>query len=140
MSHKFSVIGLNHGHINGQVQGLLATGEWKLKHVFAEEEDLLDAFTGKFTDCVVAESIEQVLEDEEVELIASASINAHRGLLAVKVLESGKHFFVDKPCATTIEDLDAIRTAVDSSGKKWFAFFGEMVLSADATSEPCLIA
>jgi predicted dehydrogenase len=131
MSHTFSVIGLNHGHINGQVQGLLATGEWKLKHVFAEEQDLLDAFTGKFTDAAAAESIEQILEDEEVELIATASINAHRGPLAVKALESGKHFFVDKPCATTIEDLDAIRAAVDSSGKKWFAFFGEMVLSAE---------
>jgi hypothetical protein len=40
MGHVFSVIGLNHGHINGQVKGLLDTGQWSLKHVFAVEEDL----------------------------------------------------------------------------------------------------
>jgi predicted dehydrogenase len=130
MSHTFSVIGLNHGHINGQVQGLLATG-WKLKQVFAEEQDLLDAFTAKFTDATVAESAEQILEDEVVELIASASINSHRAPLAVQALDAGKHFFVDKPCATSIQDLDAIKDAVARSGKKWFAFFGEMVLSAE---------
>lgn len=131
MSNTFSVIGLNHGHINGQVSGLLGTGDWTLKHVYAEEQDLLDALTKKFPDADVAENVDQILEDDDVELIASASINADRAPLAVRALDAGKHFFVDKPCATTLEDLDAIKSAVERSGKKWFAFFGEMVLSAE---------
>ncbi|MBS14149.1 MAG: oxidoreductase [Gemmatimonadetes bacterium] len=130
MSHTFSVIGLNHGHINGQVQGLLKTGDWSIKHVYAAEPDLLEAFTTKFTDVTVAESEAQVLEDDS-ELIASASINADRGPLAVRALEAGKHFFVDKPCVTTLKDLEVIKAAVEATGKKWFAFFGEMVLSAE---------
>ena len=80
MSHVFSVIGLNHGHINGQVKGLLDTSKWKLKHVYAAEEDLLQNFAGRYPDAIVAESIEQVLEDDEVELmrrLRSMPIEAH---------------------------------------------------------------
>jgi predicted dehydrogenase len=127
MAHVFSVIGLNHGHINGQVKGLLDTGKWKLKHVFAEEEDLRAAFVARYPDAIVAESVAQVLEDEEVELIASASINAHRGPLAVQSLKAGKHFFVDKPCVTTLEQMEEIKAVVEETGLKWFAFFGEML-------------
>ncbi len=130
MSHSFSVIGLNHGHIYGQVQGLLEAG-WTLKHVYAAEEDLVGQFTSKFANVDVVESAAHILEDEGIDLIASASINADRGPLAVEAMDAGKHFFVDKPCVTTIPQLDAIKKAVDRTGKKWFAFFGEMVLSAE---------
>ena len=95
MSHVFSVIGLNHSHIQGQVKGLLDTGRWKLKDVYAAEEDLLQDFVKRFPDANVADSAEQILEDDDVELVASASINADRGPIAVQVLDADKHFFVD---------------------------------------------
>ena len=63
MSHSFSVIGLNHGHIYGQVQGLLEAG-WTLKHVYAAEEDLVGQFTSKFANVDVVESAAHILEDE----------------------------------------------------------------------------
>ena len=130
MAHVFSVIGLNHGHIYGQVKGLLDTGKWRLKQVFAEEPDLLKAFQDRYPDATVAGDTDEILADPEVELIASASINAHRGPLAVRALEAGKHFFVDKPCVTTLEQLEAVRDSVDRCGRRWFAFFGEMVTNA----------
>ena len=130
MPHVFSVIGLNHGHINGQTRGLLESGEWTLKHVYADERDLLEAFCERFPEGQVAGGVDDILGDPEVELIASASINAHRGPLAVKVLDAGKHFFVDKPCVTTVEQLEEVKTAVERSGKRWFAFFGEMATNA----------
>ena len=126
MAHIFSVIGLNHGHIYGQVKGLLDTGKWRLKHVFAAEDDLRQGFLARYPDAIVAESVAQILEDEDVELIVSASINADKGPLAVQALQAGKHFFVDKPCVTTLSDMEDIKKAVEKSGKKWFAFFGEM--------------
>jgi len=130
MSHVFSVIGLNHGHIYGQAKGLLDTGQWTLKHVYAEEEDLRAQFTRRVPDVQVAGSVDEILGDPEVELIASASINAHRGPLAVQALDAGKHFFVDKPCVTTLAQLAEVRAATARSGKRWFAFFGEMVTEA----------
>ena len=129
MNHVFSVIGLNHGHINGQVKGLLDTGQWKLKHVYAPEEDLLQAFLQRFPEATVAENVAQILEDDEVEMVASASINGDRGPLAVRVLDAGKHFFVDKPCVTTRDQVEEVKGAVERSGKNWFAFFGEMATS-----------
>ena len=127
MSHVFSVIGLNHGHVYAQVKGLLDTGKWTLKHVFAEEADLLEGFRKRYPNAVAAGSVNDILGDPEVDLIASASINAHRGPLAVRALEAGKHFFVDKPCVTTLAQLADVKAAVGRTGKRWFAFFGEMV-------------
>ena len=133
MAHVFSVIGLNHGHIYGQVKGLLDTGQWRLKHVFAAEDDLRQGFLARYPDVIAAETVSQILEDGEVELIASAAINADRGPLAVQALDAGKHVFVDKPCATTLDQLEAVKAAVARSGKKWFAFFGEMVTHVGVT-------
>jgi predicted dehydrogenase len=98
--------------------------------VFAEEADLLAGFRERYPDAAAARCVEEVLEDPEVELVASASINAHRGPLAVRALDAGKHFFVDKPCVTRLEQLEAVKAAVERSGKRWFAFFGEMVTDA----------
>jgi predicted dehydrogenase len=130
MAHVFSVVGLNHAHIYGQTQGLLDTGKWRLKHVHAEETDLLKVFQERYPDATAAASVDDVLGDPEVELVASAAINAHRGPLAVRTLEAGKHFFVDKPCVTTLEHLEAVKSAVEATGRRWFAFFGEMVTDA----------
>lgn len=130
MNHVFSVIGLNHAHIYGQTKGLLDTGNWRLKQVFAEEPDLLGQFLDRYPDAEKVESIEEILGDSEVELIATASINSRRGPLAVQALDSGKHVFVDKPCVTTLDQLEQVKAATKRSGKIWFAFFGEMVTNA----------
>ncbi len=127
MEHIFSVIGLNHGHIYGQVKGLLDTGKWKLKHVYAAEDDLREGFLSRYPGVISAETPAQVLEDDEVEMVASAAINSDRGPLAVQAMDAGKHFFVDKPCATELDQLEGVKKAVERSGKKWFAYFGEMV-------------
>ena len=44
---RFSVIGLNHGHINGQTETVLRGGG-ELVSFYAKEPDLVAAFTKKF--------------------------------------------------------------------------------------------
>ena len=46
-SVRFSVIGINHGHIYGQTDLLLRAGA-ELVAVYAREADLLEAYTKKY--------------------------------------------------------------------------------------------
>ena len=50
---RFGVIGINHGHINGQVEAVLRGGG-ELVAVYAKEPDLLAAFTKRFPQAKVA--------------------------------------------------------------------------------------
>ena len=74
---RFSVIGINHGHIYGQVNLLLRAGA-ELVAVFAPEADLLANFTETYPQARVARSEGEILEDATIHLIVSAAIAAQR--------------------------------------------------------------
>jgi len=121
---KFAVIGLNHGHIYGQVEGLLTIPGAQFVGFAAVEDDLAAQFAARYPD-VPRRTKSELLADPAIDLIASASINAERGPLGVETLRAGKHYFVDKPPLTRLEDVDAIEAALQASGKMMFVFYGE---------------
>jgi len=53
--------------------------------------------------------IKEVLGDAEVDLVLIATRHDSHGELVLKALEAGKHVFVEKPLATTQEQLDKIK-------------------------------
>ena len=91
---KFSVIGLNHGHINGQTETVLRGGG-ELVSFYAKEPDLIAAFTKKFPQAKLARSEKEILEDKSIQLIVSASIPNERAPLGIDVMRHGKDFMVD---------------------------------------------
>jgi hypothetical protein len=95
-SIRFSVIGINHSHIYGMVSSLIGGGG-ELIMVYAREPDLLKTFTKTFPGVKVARSEEEILEDNTIRLVASASIPVDRAPLGIKVMEAGKDFMTDKP-------------------------------------------
>ncbi|PCI73567.1 MAG: oxidoreductase [Gammaproteobacteria bacterium] len=54
-------------------------------------------------------NIDDVLGDAEIELVLIATRHDSHGELVLKALEAGKHVFVEKPLATTQEQLDKIK-------------------------------
>lgn len=120
----FSVTGLDHGHIFGQTNGLIDAGG-TLKYVYDSDPVKLDNFMERYPDATRADSLEQILEDEETICVASASIPCDRGPLGVKVLEAGKHYFTDKSPFTTLEQLEDAKAAVAASGKRYMVYFSE---------------
>ena len=76
-SIRFSVIGLNHGHIYGMTDALLGGGG-KLVSVYAREPELLAAFSKRYPNVKVAGSEEEILDDSSVQMVASASIPVDR--------------------------------------------------------------
>ena len=66
---KFGVIGINHGHINSQVEAVIRGGG-ELVSMFAKEPDLTAAFVKRFPQAKVARSEAEVLEDKSIQLVA----------------------------------------------------------------------
>ena len=121
---KFAVIGIDHGHIYGQVEGLLSIPGTTCAGVATAEPHLLKEFSQRFPGIAVR-SRESILADPTIDLIACAAINSRRGALAVESMSHGKHFFVDKPPLTDLHQLDPLRRAVESSGRLYFVYFSE---------------
>jgi predicted dehydrogenase len=105
---RFAVIGMNHSHINGQVQ-TVTRGGGQLVSFYAKEAELAAAFAKRFPDAKLARSEQEILEDPTIQLIVSASIPNERAPLGIKAMEHGKDFMVDKPAATTLDQLAEVR-------------------------------
>jgi predicted dehydrogenase len=128
---KFGVIGINHGHVNSQVQAVIRGGG-ELVSMFAKEPDLTAAFVKRFPQAKVAKSEAEVLEDKSLQLIVSASIPVERGPLGVRVMKHGKDFMVDKPGITTLEQLAECRR-VQAETKRIFSIMYSERLENRAT-------
>jgi predicted dehydrogenase len=105
---KFGVVGLNHGHINSQVEAVIRGGG-ELVSMFAKEPDLTAAFVKRFPQVKVARTEAEVLEDKTTQLVVSAAIPDERAPLGVRVMKHGKDYMVDKPGITTLGQLAEVR-------------------------------
>src|SRR5207245_5419656 len=70
---RFAAIGLNHGHINGQVDAV-RRGGGELVSFFAKEPDLAAAFGKRYPEAKRARSEQEILEDPAIQLIVTAAI------------------------------------------------------------------
>jgi predicted dehydrogenase len=113
---RFAVIGVNHGHINGQIASVTAGGG-RLVSFFAKEPDLAAAFAKRYPDAKPAREAKEILEDPSIPLVLSASIPNERAPLGAEVMRHGKDFLVDKPGATTIEQLAELRRVQARTGR-----------------------
>jgi predicted dehydrogenase len=105
---RFAAVGLNHSHINGQVDTVIRGGG-QLVSFFAKEPDLAAAFAKRFPAAKLARSEREILEDPAIQLVVSAAIPNERVPLGVEAMRHGKDFMADKPAATTLEQLAEAR-------------------------------
>jgi predicted dehydrogenase len=121
---KFSVIGLNHSHIYGQVD-CVARGGGELASFYAKEPDLAQAFAKRYPAAKAARSEKEILEDKSVQLVLSAAIPSERAPLGVEVMKHGKDYMSDKPAATTMAQVEEIRRVQASTGRIFSVLFSE---------------
>jgi len=105
---RCAAIGLNHSHIYGQVDAV-RRGGGDLVAFYAPEQDLAADFSRRVPGAKLARSAREILEDDRIQLIVSASIPNERAPLAIEAMRHGKDFMVDKPAATTLEQLAELR-------------------------------
>ncbi|MEA3163509.1 MAG: hypothetical protein QOE88_1327 [Verrucomicrobiota bacterium] len=120
----FAAVALDHGHINGQCNGLLEAGA-ELHWVFDPDPQKVEAFRKSFPMARVARSLDEVLEDPSVNLVAAAAVPSERGPLGTKVMRAGKNYFTDKTPFTTLDQLAEARSVAADTGRKYMVYFSE---------------
>lgn len=115
---------LDHGHIYGQCNGLVEAGA-VIKWVYDPVPERVAAFVSKFPDARPARSLEEILEDPEVRLVAAAAVPNQHGPLGCRVMEAGKDYFTDKAPFTTLEQLEQARRTCEATGRKYAVYFSE---------------
>jgi predicted dehydrogenase len=121
---RFAAIGLNHGHIYGQVNAVLSGGG-ELVSFFAKEPDLAAAFSQRYPQARLARSEREILEDTSVQLVLSASIPDERGPLGVEAMRHGKDYMADKPAMTTLAQLAEVRRVQAQTGRIFSVYYSE---------------
>ena len=135
----FAAIGLDHGHIYGQSEGLLGAGA-TLKWVYDPDPAKVQAFKEKFPQVRIARSEAEVLDDPEVQLVAGAAVTSERAALGIRVMDAGKDYFTDKAPLTTLEQLAAAKAAVERTGRKYAVYYSERLHVETAVFASQLIA
>ena len=97
------VTALDHGHINGMTNGLIEAGA-TIKYVYDPDAEKVANYLESFPDVTVAESLEQILEDPEIQLVAAAAVPNLRSALGNRVMRAGKDYFTDKTGFTTLNN------------------------------------
>ncbi|GIO56564.1 Gfo/Idh/MocA family protein [Paenibacillus cineris] len=120
----FAAAALDHGHIYGMCNGLIEAGA-TLKWVYDPEPARSQAFADKFPQVQIADSLEQVLGDPEVRLVAAAAVPSERCALGLQVMDAGKDYFTDKTPFTSLDQLEAARRKVKETGQKYAVYYSE---------------
>ena len=122
----FAAARLDHGHINGMCNGLTEAGA-TLKWVYDPDEKKVEAFRKSFPQAKAARSLDEILADPEIKLVAAAAITSERGPLGCHVMEAGKDYFTDKAPVTTFEQLAQAREVVARTKRKFFVYYSERI-------------
>ncbi|MCL1787252.1 MAG: Gfo/Idh/MocA family oxidoreductase [Defluviitaleaceae bacterium] len=135
----FAAIGLDHGHIGGMCNGLMEAGA-NLKWIYDPDPKKVQAYLAMYPNASAARSEEEVLQDPEVALVASAAVPSERCAVGLRAMAAGKDYFVDKAPLTTLEQLAAAKDMVAKTGKKYAVYYSERLHTESAIFAGQLIA
>lgn len=135
----FAAIGLDHDHIYGMCNGLSEAGG-ALRWVYDPDPVKVAAFCKRYPRVQAAPSEQAVLDDGAVSLVAAANVPGDRAALGLRVMDSAKHYFTDKPPMTTLAQLDQARAKAASTGKKYAVYFSERLHVESAVYAGQLVA
>jgi len=120
----FAATGLDHGHIYGQCNGLIEAGG-TLRYVYDPDPKKVAAFVEKYPQAKPVDSLETILDDPAIRLVAAAAIPCDRGPLGVRVMEAGKDYFTDKAPFTSLDQLEKARETVARTARKYMVYYSE---------------
>jgi predicted dehydrogenase len=129
---RFAVIGLNHNHINDQVEAVQGGGG-ELVAFHAKEPDLASRFARRFPGAKLVRDEREILEDGRVQLVLSALVPDERAPLGIRVMRHGKDYMADKPGVTTLEQLAEARRVQQETRRIYSILYGERLKNRAVT-------
>jgi len=95
---------------------LRASKRNRLVAVASRAKDSADNYAGEWEIPQAYGSYEELLADPEIDVIYNSLPNHLHAPWTIKAVEAGKHVLCEKPLALSVEEVDAIRTAVQKQG------------------------
>jgi len=121
---QFAAAALDHGHIMGMCNGLIEAGG-TLKWVYDPDPNKVAQFQKVYPQAKAARSLQEILDDASLHMVAAAAIPSERCPLGIQVMEAGKDYFTDKTPLISLEQLDAAKAAVAKTGRKYMVYYSE---------------
>ena len=121
---RFSVIGINHGHIYSQVDSV-RKGGGEFVSFYAKEPDLAAEFAKRYPEAKQVKSESEILEDNSIQLVLSSIIPNERAPLGIRVMEHGKDYMVDKPGIITLEQLEEVKKVQKKTNRIYSILYSE---------------
>ena len=121
---RFSVIGITHDHIYGQVRLMLRAGA-EFVNWYDSDPSLVAQFSAIFPQIPLARSEAEILEDSSIQLVLTSAVPADRAPLGIRVMQHGKDFMSDKPGFTTLDQLAEARRVQAETGRIYSICFSE---------------
>jgi predicted dehydrogenase len=120
----FAAAYLDHGHIYGQVNGLRDAGG-TLKYVYDPDPKRVRQFCATYPEVSAVSDFQQILDAPDIRLVCAAAVPSERADIGLRVLAHGKDHFTDKAPFTTLEQLSAVREAVQRTGGRYWVYYAE---------------
>lgn len=95
----------------------------KLHAVYSNNGARGKAYAMRFGASYATSDLDEILGDADVDAIIIASRHKDHAAQAIAALNAGKHVFIEKPMAVTLDECRAIYAAVEESGKRLMVGF-----------------
>ena len=122
---KVAVIGVDHRHIYGQLEGMLAAGCSCAGWWTQGEPQPVEGFIKRFPDIPRVADRRALLDDPQVDLVLIADVPVRRAERAIEAMRAGKDVMTDKPGCTTLAQLETVKKVVVETGRIWSVNFSE---------------
>lgn len=119
------VVGIDHRHIYGMLEGMLAAGARCQGWWTEGEPQTIAGFSKRFGDLPRVADRQALLDDPDIDLLLIASPPHHRAAHAIEAMQHGKDVMLDKPGCISLDELDRIKAVVAQTGRIWSVDFSE---------------
>lgn len=127
----FAAAFLDHGHVYGQCDCLLAAGG-DLRFVYDPDPARVEAFCKKYPGVKPVDSFDRLLDDPDIRLITAAAVPSERGPIGCRVMQAGKDYLTDKSPFTTLDQLATARRIAAATRRKYMVYYNERLHSESA--------
>ncbi|MGH8979033.1 MAG: Gfo/Idh/MocA family protein, partial [Acidimicrobiia bacterium] len=124
---KFSVVGTDHLHVVELVSGLTDAGA-ELVAIAASEDRIGPWLATQHEGAQSVPDLDAALDG--VDVVVTAAIPAERAEVGIGAMRAGKDVLADKPGATSLDQLDALRATCDETGRQYLVLFSERLTNA----------
>jgi predicted dehydrogenase len=139
MTIRFAAIGINHGHINGQVDCLLKAGATFVSF-YALEDDLAAKFGELYPQAKRVKDPKAILEDSSIQMVLTSAILNERADIAIAAMQHGKDVMSDKPGMTSLAQLAEIKRVQRETGRIYSVCYSEHFQTRSTVHAGALVA